>query len=67
LDRIDRLEEQLAHMQRLTEEVSDVVARQAAEIAQLTRRVEVLMQREAGREADAQTAVPLADQKPPHW
>ncbi|WP_394355460.1 hypothetical protein [Meridianimarinicoccus sp. MJW13] len=33
----------------------------------LTRRVAMLMQREAERESDLGGTVPLADQKPPHW
>ncbi|MEJ6390593.1 SlyX family protein [Gymnodinialimonas ulvae] len=62
-----RLEEQVAHLTKAVDEMSEVVARQDAEIAVLTRRVEMLMQREAEREVDASGTVPLADQKPPHW
>ncbi len=61
------IEEMLAHLTRQVEELSDVVARQDAEIALLTRRVEMLMNREAERELDHGGTVPLADQKPPHW
>lgn len=60
-------EERLAHLARTVEDLSDVVARQDKEIAVLTRRVEMLMQREAEREVDASGSVPMADQKPPHW
>lgn len=66
-DPIHALEEKLAHLQRVTDELSDVVARQETEIARLTRRVEMLMGREAEREMDGGGMVPLADQKPPHW
>lgn len=62
-----RIEEEMAHLGRLVEELSDVVARQDAEIARLTRRVEMLMAREAEREVEAGGTLPLADQKPPHW
>ena len=62
-----RLEEQVAHLTKAVDEMSEVVARQDAEITVLTRRVEMLMQREAEREVDASGTVPLADQKPPHW
>lgn len=62
-----RIEEEMAHLGRLVEELSDVVARQDAEIARLTRRVELLMAREAEREVEAGGTLPLADQKPPHW
>ncbi|MGR3709882.1 MAG: SlyX family protein, partial [Alterinioella nitratireducens] len=33
----------------------------------LTARVQMLMNREAEREADSSGTIPLADQKPPHW
>ncbi|MFT4149433.1 MAG: SlyX family protein [Paracoccaceae bacterium] len=59
-------EEALAHLTRMVEDLSAVVARQAREIAVLNRRVEMLMEREAEREAAGGT-IPLADQKPPHW
>ncbi len=59
----ERLEEKLAHLQRVTDELSDIVAAQRDQIDRLTRRVEMLMQ----READSGGTVPLADQKPPHW
>lgn len=61
------LEEQIAHLSRTVEDLSDVAAQQAIEIERLTRRVAVLMEREAAREYDAGGSVPLADQKPPHW
>ena len=44
-----------------------MVARQDGELARLTRRVEMLMNREAEREVEAGGTVPLADQRPPHW
>jgi SlyX protein len=64
---IERLEEALAHLVRTVEDLSEVVARQDAEIARLTARVRMLMEREADREAAEGGTVPLADQKPPHW
>ncbi|MGB8814412.1 MAG: SlyX family protein [Paracoccaceae bacterium] len=65
--RIEAVEEQIAHLNRAVEELSDVVARQAGEMDRLARRVGLLLEREAGREADAGSGIPLADQKPPHW
>ncbi len=65
-DRLTRAEALLAEMQRVVEDLSDVVARQEREIAALHRRVGLLMDREAEREAEG-GAVPLADQRPPHW
>ena len=63
---MDRLEERIAHLIRAQEDLSDVVARQQAEIDRLTRRVEMLLQREAEREADGPTPAD-PNQKPPHW
>jgi SlyX protein len=65
--RIEALEEEVAHLRRMVDDLSEVAARQAREIDLLTRRVALLMSREAEREADAGGGVPLADQKPPHW
>ncbi len=64
--RLHAAEEQIAHLVRAVDDLSAVVARQAREIEMLTRRVSMLMAREAEREADAGGGV-LADQKPPHW
>ena len=61
------LEEQIAHLTRLVEDLSDVVARQDRTIDTAMRRIEMLMQREAAREADAGGTIPLGDQRPPHW
>jgi SlyX protein len=66
-DRIEKAEEQIAHLTRMVEDLSDVVARQETEIARLTRRLGLLMEREAEREMDAGGQIPLADQRPPHW
>lgn len=61
------LEERIAHLERQVEDLSDIVARQDRDIALLTRRVQMVMEREAEREADGSSAAHLADQKPPHW
>ena len=61
------IEEQLAHLEKAVTDLSEIVARQDTELAQIRRRVEMLMQREAERELDAGGSVPLADQRPPHW
>lgn len=66
-ERLMQLEILVAHLTRGLEDLSDVTARQAGEIDRLQARVEMLMAREADREADAGTAIPLADQRPPHW
>ena len=66
-DRITHLEETIAHLTQTVEELSDVAARQDKDLAQLVRRVEMLMQREAAREAEAGGSAVLSDQRPPHW
>ena len=60
------LEERIAHLMRTVDELSDIVAQQAVEIERLSRRVGLLMEREAEREAEG-GGIPLADQRPPHW
>jgi SlyX protein len=60
------LEERIAHLVRAVDELSDIVAQQAVEIERLSRRVGLLMEREAEREAEG-GGIPLADQRPPHW
>ena len=64
---VDTLEEKLAHLQRAMEEMSDVIGRQDSEIALLTRRVQMLMEREAERQADQTGGVVLGDERPPHY
>ena len=66
MERLVSLEERVAHLIRTVEDLSDVVAAKAREIDTLTRRVQMLMEREADREAmgmgSAEANVP-----PPHW
>ncbi|MBI1495320.1 SlyX family protein [Halocynthiibacter styelae] len=66
-DRILQLEEQIAHLTRTVEELSDIVARQEKELDVLKRRSSMLMEREAQREMEVGGSIPLADQRPPHW
>lgn len=61
------IEERLAHLERVVDDLSDVVARQAEEIALLTRRAEMLMQREAMREAEGTGGVVIGNERPPHY
>ena len=49
------------------DDLSDAVARQAAEIDRLTRRVALLMEREAAREAAGLGADGAGEAPPPHW
>ena len=64
---MENLEEQIAHLPRSVEELSEVVARQDSEIAVLTRRVHMLMEREATRESDGGGGIVLGDERPPHY
>jgi SlyX protein len=63
---IRALEERVAHLLRAVDDLSDVVARQEREIAALTRRVALLIEREAEREQGLGEA-PAANAPPPHW
>lgn len=63
----ERIEEQIAHLTRAVEDLSDVVRDQGAELARLKRLVVQLTEREAEREVATGASVPLADQRPPHW
>ncbi|MCX8227434.1 MAG: SlyX family protein [Sulfitobacter sp.] len=64
---MDKLEEQMAHLIRSVDDLSDVVARQEIEIATLTRRVHMLMQREGEREASSNEGVVIGNERPPHY
>jgi SlyX protein len=66
-DNTIRLEEQLAHHEKVVQELSDVLTDQARRIQRLERQLAMLMEREAEREFDTGGQIPLADQKPPHW
>lgn len=66
MEQLVSLEERVAHLIRTVEDLSDVVAAQARAIDTITRRVQMLMEREAERESmgmgSAEANVP-----PPHW
>lgn len=63
-DRIDAVEERVAHLTRTVEDLSDIVARQADEIDRLTRRMALVLNRISS--PDEEGAV-FTDQRPPHW
>ena len=67
MDIQEKLELAVAHLTKTVDEMSDIMARQQKEIDVLQRRAEMLMQREAGREADGGGAVVLGDERPPHY
>lgn len=64
---MSKLEEDIAHLTRTVEDLSDVVARQSDEIAMLTRRVHMLMQREGERDASQSGGIVVGDERPPHY
>ncbi|MGB7242371.1 MAG: SlyX family protein [Sulfitobacter sp.] len=64
---MQQLEEQIAHLMRTVDELSDIVARQETEIVLLTRRVEMLMQREGARDQATGGGVVIGDERPPHY
>lgn len=66
-DRVTGLEERIAGLERMIDDLSDVVARQDKEIETLTARVAFLLEREAGREAEGGGGVILGDERPPHY
>ncbi len=66
-DRTELLEERLAHALRAIDDLSETVARQDRDLSRLTARVDMLMRREAGREAEGSGGVVLGDERPPHY
>ena len=63
--RLVDIETALAHLSKVNDELSDIVADQFKRVEALERRVEMLMQREAERESEGIEYV--ADKRPPHW
>ena len=61
------IEEQLAHLTRTVDDLNEIVTAQQSEIALLTRRVQVLMEREAERERAGGGSYVFTDEKPPHY
>jgi len=61
------LEERIAHLTRVVDDLSDIVATQQRQIDVIERRLAMVMQREAEREVNEGGTVPLANQRPPHW
>lgn len=64
---MQQLEEKIAHLTRAVDDLSDTVVAQQKDIATLTRRVQMLMQREAERESSGGGGVVLGDERPPHY
>ena len=64
-DRLDAIEEKLAHLERALAEISDVVARQQKELDRALDRNQRLMDKVAALESDFIPAT--AHEKPPHY
>ncbi len=64
---MQHLEEKIAHLTRTVDDLSMVVAKQQDEIDRLTRRVAMLMQREAERAQEGSGGVILGNERPPHY
>jgi len=64
---MEKIEEQLAHLLRSVDEMSDIIAHQQHEIDRLNRRVEMLMRREGERDASGGGGVVVGDERPPHY
>lgn len=60
------LEERIAHLERMVEDLSDVVTSQGQEMTRLTRVVEALRER-ALAEGEADGGIILGDERPPHY
>ncbi|MHA6267367.1 SlyX family protein [Aliiroseovarius sp. CAU 1755] len=66
-DRMTQLEETVAHLTRVVDELSDVIARQDTELSKMSHRVRMLVEREAEREMANSGGVVLGDERPPHY
>jgi SlyX protein len=64
---MEKLEEQMAHLLRSVDDLSDIVAAQQNEIDRLNQRVEILMRREGEREASGSGGIIVGDERPPHY
>ncbi|MEL6100684.1 MAG: SlyX family protein [Pseudomonadota bacterium] len=64
---MEQLEEQIAHLTRIVDEMSEMIAKQDKEIRRMTMLVEKLARREAEREAAGMGGVVIGDETPPHY
>ena len=66
LERLDAIEEKVAHLERALNELSDVVARQQKELDQALQRNQRLLDKIAAIESESGTSA-TAYEKPPHY
>jgi len=61
------IEEYVAHLQLMVDDLNDVVTGQNKEISNLKQKIEFLLSRETESEYTDQNSVIISDNKPPHW
>ena len=66
-DTLDELQAHIAHQQKQIDELSEVVARQDAEIAKLNKTLEILFRQVRDQVDTMQKAGMPVDERPPHY
>ncbi|MEO1307924.1 MAG: SlyX family protein [Pseudomonadota bacterium] len=61
------IQETIAHLTRTVDDLSDIVARQEQEIAELKRHVTLLLERAAAEEQALSGGVTIPGERPPHY
>ncbi|MCG7624654.1 SlyX family protein [Epibacterium sp. Ofav1-8] len=64
---MQHLEEQIAYLTRTVDELNEIVTSQQSDIDLLKRRVQMLIEREAQREAEGTGGAVFGDERPPHY
>lgn len=63
----EKVEEELAYLRRVVEDLSEETARQGREIDRLSRRVALLLERAAEAEQAETGGTVIAGERPPHY
>ena len=66
-ERIIELEIKLSEVTKLSEELSDIIAKLANRLDIAERRIQLLMERAAQDEANSSNGITINDNLPPHW
>ena len=66
-ERIIELEIKLSEVTKLSEELSDIIAKQANRLDIAERRIQLLMERAAQDKANSSSGITINDNPPPHW